>query len=81
MTLPKKREPLRIRLTLDSGIASYLRALCESEAGIFGDERATIIYAVRGFIQDLMKKDSGFRAPIIRHLPPDLRHHWEKLSS
>lgn len=74
--MPTRREPLRIRLTLDSGLASYLRALCESEAGIFGDERETIIYAVRSFIQDLMKKESGFRAPITAHLPPDLQKMW-----
>lgn len=73
-----KREPLRIRITLDDGLASYLRALCASPVGIFGDERETIIYAVRSFIIDLTKPSSGFFEPIVRELPDDLRKVWEK---
>lgn len=71
-----ERKPLRIRLTIDDGLASYLRALVASPVGIFGDERETIVYALRTFLIDRMCKDSGFRDPIMRHLPPDLRKLW-----
>lgn len=76
--MPAERRPLRIRITLDDGLAPYLHALCESEAGIFGDERETIIYAVRTFLIDKMAKGNGFRKFIIPNLPPDLRRHWEE---
>lgn len=76
--MPVERRPLRIRITLDDGLASYLRALCESEAGIFGDERETIIYAVRTFLLDMMKKDSGFKPHIVKHLPGDLRRRLDE---
>lgn len=71
MSVPYK--PLRIRLTLDAGIASWLRALCASEVGIFGDERETIIYFVRSSLIDLTKPSSGFHDPVVRHLPPEIR--------
>jgi hypothetical protein len=71
-----KRRPLKITITLDDGLASYLRALCKSEVGIFGDERETIVYALRTFIHEKMLATSGFRNNIIRHLPPDLQKAW-----
>lgn len=74
--MPVKRAPLRIRLTLDDGLATYLRALVASPAGIFGDERETIIYAVRTFLIDKMAVGNGFREPILRQLPDDLRKTW-----
>ena len=70
--------PLRIRLTLDDGLASYLRALVASPCGFFGDERETIIYFIRSALIDMMKSGSGFREPIIDHLPPDLQRPWRK---
>ena len=71
-----KRRPLRIRLTIDDGLASYLRALVASPAGIFGNERETIIYFVRSALIDMMKPDNGFRQSIIDHLPADLKKLW-----
>jgi hypothetical protein len=56
MTQVPRRRPLRIRLTLDDGLASYLRALVASPVGIFGDERETIIYAVRTFLIEEQKR-------------------------
>ena len=73
-----ERAPLRIRLTLDDGLAPYLRALCASPAGIFGDERETIIFAVRTFLIDKMKPGNGFFEPILRELPEDLQKVWNK---
>ena len=64
--MPVERKPLRIRLTLDDGLASYLRALVASPVGIFGDERETIICAVRTFLIDKMAVGNGFREPILR---------------
>lgn len=73
---PVKTGPLRIRLTIDDGLASYLRALVASPCGIFGDERETIIYFVRSALIDMLKPDNGFREPIIDHLPIDLQRVW-----
>jgi hypothetical protein len=73
-----KSGPLRIRLTVDAGLATYLRALVASPAGIFGDEGDTIIYALRTFLIDKMTIKNGFREPIIRELPPDFRKRWPR---
>jgi hypothetical protein len=72
------RAPLRIRLTLDDGLASYVRALVASPVGIFGDERDTIIFATRAFMIDKMAPGNGFRDPIIDHLPADLQKQWRR---
>jgi hypothetical protein len=74
--MPTTREPLRIRLTLDDGLASYLRALCKSDMAIFGNERETIIFAVREFLLSKMTKGNAFRESIIDNLPDDLQAHW-----
>ncbi|MBA2412691.1 MAG: hypothetical protein H0V63_07675 [Burkholderiaceae bacterium] len=69
------RTPLRIRITLDDGIASYFRALRASPFGIYGSEQATAIYLIReGLI-------SRFEQPIYRdammpHLPDDIQKAW-----
>jgi hypothetical protein len=78
MALIVPYEPLKIRLTLDKGVASWLRALCASEVAIFGDERATIVYFVRSSLIDLTKPGSGFREPVIRHLPKEIREAMKR---
>jgi hypothetical protein len=75
--MPVKRATLRIRLTIDDALASYLRALVASPVGIYGDERETIIFALRSFMIDHMKAGSGFREQIMRELPDDIRSAWE----
>jgi hypothetical protein len=75
MTVP--HEPLRIRLTLDKGLAAWLRALCASPVGIFGDERETIIYLVRNGMRELAESEA-FREAITPHLPEEIRKHTRK---
>ena len=73
-----KETSLRLRLTVDAGLAVYLRALAMSSVGIFGDERKTIIYALRSFLIDLTKPGSGFRDGMFPHLPPRLQKLWKQ---
>jgi hypothetical protein len=68
------RAPLRMRLTLDDGLASYLRALVNG-VGLYGDERETAIYLIRDGLIDRFKAD-GFRAAMMPHLPDDIRRAW-----
>ena len=66
-----ERKPLRIRLTLDDGLASWVRAYVKG-IGLYGDERATIIAFVRRAIIEDSAND-GFRSCMLPHLPPDIR--------
>lgn len=68
---------MRVRVTVDAGLAPYLRALVASPVGIFGDERETIIYALRTMLIDLTKPGSGFREGMFPHLPPRLQKIWK----
>jgi len=69
---------MRVRVTVDAALAPYLRALVASPVGIFGDERETIIYALRTLLIDLTKPGSGFRDGMFPHLPVRLQKIWKR---
>jgi len=72
---PIDRAPLRIRLTLDDGLAAYIRAIVASPIGFYGDERATIIFMVR---QQIIQHTESpvIRDAIMPWLPVDIRRAW-----
>lgn len=74
---PIQREPLRIRITLDDGIASYLRALVKCPFGIFGDERETIVYLTRSGLIKLWESPS-YREAMLPYLPQDIQDAWRQ---
>lgn len=77
-----KRKPLRIRLTIDSGLAAYLRAwVCG--IGLAGNERETIIYLLRCRLNDDFEHrnnngDRVFRDMMFPWLPKDIQAAWKK---
>lgn len=66
--------PLRIRLTLDSGLASYVRAFVKG-IGIYGDERGTIIHMIRQAVQEDAKSDN-LLSHLMPHLPARIQLAW-----
>jgi hypothetical protein len=70
----ERLKPLRIRLTLDAGLAAYLRALVNG-VGIHGDERETLMFLIRDGIVKRMESE-GMRRLMVPHLPADIRQHW-----
>lgn len=72
-----RREPLRIRLTFDDGLAAYIRALVASPVGIYGDERETIVYLVRSGVIKLFESEV-YRNAMMPYLPKDIQRAWSK---
>lgn len=68
------RAPLRMRLTLDDGLAAYLRALVNG-VGLYGNERETAVFLIGDGLSDRFKSDA-FRAAMMPHLPDDIRRAW-----
>lgn len=76
-----KRQPLRIRLTIDDGLAAYLRAWVNG-IGFAGDERETIIYLLRSKINDDFTHRNAdgqrvFRDMMFPWLPKDIQAAWK----
>lgn len=66
--------PLRIRLTLDRGLAAYVRAHVKG-IGIAGSERETLVFMIR----DCIVRDCENQVLchlMMPHLPPDIRAAW-----
>lgn len=59
------RGPLRIRITLDEGLADHMRGY--ASIGIHGDLRETIVYCIREHIIGLMHHEA-WRTIIEPHL-------------
>lgn len=65
-------KPLKIRLTIDAGLAAYIRA----EAKIlYGSDRAAIIALLRNAIQTDIRSD-GWLLALYPHLPPEIQKAW-----
>lgn len=69
-----KRNPLRIRLTLDAGLAAYVRAYTKG-VGLYGTERETIVAFVREGINRRCEGDVLLEK-MMPHLPPDIQRAW-----
>lgn len=72
---PPELAPLRIRLTLDRGLAAYIRAYVKA-VGIYGDERETIIAMVRNEVIRFTESQH-IRAAIMPHLPRNIQRAWK----
>lgn len=70
-----KREPLRIRLTLDSGLAAYVRAWVKG-FGIPNNERDAIIDMVRDTVLKRLESET-LREMMIPHLPRDIQRAFK----
>lgn len=67
-----ERAPLRIRLTFDDGLASYIHAQAKM---LYGTDRAAIVALVRRSVLEDCKND-GLLAWMLPHLPPDIQRAW-----
>lgn len=69
-----KRAPPRIRITLDDGLAAYIRAMVKG-VRIYGDERETIIYLIRDALDRRTESDALLQM-MMPHLPQDIQRAW-----
>ena len=67
------RAPMRIRLTLDDGLAAYIRAYAAG-IGIAGNERDTIIFLLRGAMTKSFR--GGIAEAMMPYLPEDIQAAW-----
>lgn len=76
-----KLEPLTIKIKLDKGLASWLRALIASPANIYGTPQQACIFFIRNQICDYAKRNDAVRC-LYPYLPPSIQkacaHHLEK---
>lgn len=70
----KRREALRVRLTLDRGLASWIRAYHEAY-GLHATIQETIIYLVRSAIIERSRNEAS-RKLLMPHLPADIQRAW-----